>query len=244
MLKTLSILALVAIGVTCAFATDTISGSMGWVSGTATATINPSATAQTIVLKVGTVNKTYPGVLVIGSATSTGPISSGDAVELMVAGSQPFAATYSAGGTISAFTAYSGDDATARRAVPISTTGVTQDAIAFANTGQPTLEMLTPNCNIAGTYLFYGGVDLSIAVPVAKYSVSLPAPSVASGVSTVAFPTGSLPMNTFDFLAEGESTMEVGGRSSTTNVYCSGQFSGSVATFTSSVLSINNDYEG
>ncbi|HEY3781618.1 MAG TPA: hypothetical protein VGL56_11070 [Fimbriimonadaceae bacterium] len=237
MLKTLSVLALAALCATCAFATNTISGSMGWVSGTATATITPSTTPQTIVIKVGTTNTTYKSIYVVGDPNND-IIYSGSPVELMVAGSQPFAATYSAGATISAMT--SDGLATARRAVPVSTTGVIQYGIAF-NAG--TLQIQTPNCNIAGVYLFYGGVDMSFELPLPKYSVTLPTGNASVGVSTIAYPTTTLPENLFDFEATGESTIELFGESSSSSVYVSGRMIGPVATFTGAVLVIYSHFE-
>jgi hypothetical protein len=45
---------------------------------------------------------------------------------------------------------------------------------------------------------------MQISTELTKYSVTLPAPSVSSGVSTVVYPAG-LPMNTFDFLITNDS---------------------------------------
>jgi hypothetical protein len=242
MLKTLSVLAIVAAVATCALANDAMSGTMSWVSGTATATITPGAAAQTIVLKVGTTDVTYKDVIMIGNP-ATDSVSSGSAVELLLAGSQPFAANMTTD-TIVAFTSYLSDSGLARRAIPTNSAGVLSYTIGYPSYENltPGLELFYPTCNIANTYEFYGGIDMRIDVPLTKYSVTLPQPGSPSGVSTVVYPAG-LPMYSFDFLAEGESTMEVGGRSTSTNVYCSGQFTGTVANFTATDFVITSAYE-
>jgi hypothetical protein len=242
MLKTLFVFAIAVVAATCAFANDSISGTMSWVTGTSTATITPGAAAQTIVLKVGTTDVTYKDVMIIGNPAYD-TISSGSLVELLLAGSQPFAANMSADSLV-AFTSYNQDAGPQRRVIPMSSTGVLSDSIGFLNDNSPTpnLELFFPTCNIAGTYAFYGGLDMQIGVPLTKYSVTLAKPGSLSGVSTVVYPAG-LPMNTFDFLAEGESTMELLGQSTSASVSVAGQFSGSVANFTSTEFIISNSTE-
>lgn len=230
-------MAALTVGASMSFA-NTISGSFKWVTGTTTTTVAAKTTAQTLVIKVGTTNETFPDVMVPGLAGVTS-FPAGTPIALLEAGSQPFAATYPASSTV-LFSDEDGSGIAGRRAVPISTAGVLSDSLLFPNygTGYAAIALAYPDFTI-GTLAFKNGLVFNISSFISSYSIALPT-ATASTLGDIVIPTTDDPIESFDFEAIGNGTISVSGsgRSNSEILYVSGVAIGTATTFTTATFSI------
>jgi hypothetical protein len=248
MLKALAALAALTFGASITFAA-TLTGTFTYISGTTVATINPSASAQTVVLKVGTTNESFTDVIVTGAIGS--PITAGTPFEILEKGSQPFAATFAADTDLLVGpTDLSG--ILGRRSVPITTTGVLSDSVGFP-IGEFDVNILNffyPAFTV-GTVEFKNGMITTFSSEVKSYSIEIPTSTTTATLGTALFPTTQDPVESFSFLAVGNGGWTVTGSGASTAIssteralYLTGSLAGTPTFFTSVTLSITASASG
>lgn len=239
--KALTTIAVFGLGTAMTFAGGTISGTFIYASGTTVASVTPKASAQTVVLKVGSSDVTFTDVVVTGSASS--PIPSGTSFEILEKGSQPFNADFLVDSLLAGPTDLSG--ILGRRSVPMSSTGVLSDSIGFP-VGQFDINTITlyfPACSV-GTYEFKNGVNAVFGSEVKGYSIVIPSSSTTGTLGTVVFPLTQDIIQSFSLVAAGNGSLTMQG-SGTCNVgsieqslYLAGQVSGTPTYFTTASLTV------
>jgi hypothetical protein len=235
MFKALSVVATVAVGAAISFASS-ISGTLYWTSGTLVNQATPSASPQTVVVKLGGTNRTIANILIPGSTSV--PIEAGSPVEILEDSSTPFAATYTA--TTALVLANDGSGAEGNRSIKISSSGVMQSGIMFPISpfGSAGLSFAMPPCTIGGVYIFKNGPLISIDTNITSYNLAIPTSPTGTTFGSIAIPAGDSPVEEFAFEASGNGILSFTGISTNNTLWVAGNIQGTATTFTSTNMSI------
>lgn len=229
MIKFFASLFLAIASVGAALATS-FTGSFSWVAGTLNAPVTAGHAPQTISLKVGSSNFTYPNVYVAGTATY--PTST--PFTLLLANSRPMAASFTSNSVVVLPNDASG--VSARDSVPMTSSGFISNSIGFDSQYAPDLRLFYPPCTL-GSLNFSAGILVTVANGIMNYNVALPAPGTPTVGTAVFSPSIPAPY-TFNFTASGNGTFTVIGSGNVSNLTIAAASLGVATHFTTGSLSI------